>query len=118
MYQSLEDRLIKLGATNPELRVHIRPLLRFASQQVATYKGRTYKLLYLGKTKFGDKAKLGFMDGSKEFWVDAHLVTTAKAPPASCPVPLRRKQDKKYVCDECGDWVLPGTSCWETGCIH
>lgn len=43
--------------------------------KMATYKGRTYKLLFLGQTKFGRRAKLGFTDGSKEFWVPADDVT-------------------------------------------
>lgn len=25
---------------------------------------------------------------------------------------------RRYECDECGEWVSPGTSCWETGCAH
>jgi hypothetical protein len=41
---------------------------------VATYKGRKYKLCFLGDTKFGRRAKLSFWDGSKEFWVSADLV--------------------------------------------
>lgn len=44
------------------------------SVRFAEYKGRTYKCLYSGKTKFGMKAKLAFMDGSKEFWVDLSTV--------------------------------------------
>jgi hypothetical protein len=24
----------------------------------------------------------------------------------------------RYECDECGDFVAPGTTCWETGCRH
>ena len=24
----------------------------------------------------------------------------------------------KYLCEECGDYVYPGTSCWETGMTH
>lgn len=24
----------------------------------------------------------------------------------------------RYICEECGDWVTPGTSCWETGATH
>ncbi len=42
----------------------------------ATYKGRTYICLWSGKTKTGkDMAKLGFMDGSKQFWVDLAAVS-------------------------------------------
>lgn len=42
---------------------------------IVQYKGRSYRLLFKGKTKFGFKAKLAFMDGSKEFWVDANLIS-------------------------------------------
>ena len=47
--------------------------------KTATYKGKTYRLEYLGPTKFGRRAKLAFMDGSKEFWVDAALVSEGGA---------------------------------------
>jgi len=30
----------------------------------------------------------------------------------------RRRRDGRYECDECGEWVEPGTSCWETGMTH
>ena len=42
---------------------------------IAIYKGRKYKLLWSGKTKYGRRAKLGFFDGSKEFWVDADRIS-------------------------------------------
>lgn len=42
--------------------------------RTAEYKGRTYRLEFLGATKFGPRAKLQFLDGSKTFWVDAGLV--------------------------------------------
>lgn len=45
--------------------------------RTATYKGRSYRLLYIGDTKFGRRAHLGFMDGSKDFWVSASLVTVS-----------------------------------------
>lgn len=47
--------------------------------RTATYKGRTYRLEFLGDTKFGRRAKLAFLDGSKNFWVDASLVTEGGA---------------------------------------
>jgi hypothetical protein len=55
------------------------------AKKTATYKGRTYRLLFIGTTKFGQKAKLGFMDGSKEFWVDSNLVTVGGTPTAQRP---------------------------------
>jgi hypothetical protein len=44
------------------------------TERFAEYKGKTYKLEFLGETKFGRRAKLAFRDGSKEFWVEAGLV--------------------------------------------
>jgi hypothetical protein len=38
------------------------------------YKGREYRLAWLGDTKYGRRAKLQFKDGSKEFWVAADAV--------------------------------------------
>lgn len=38
------------------------------------YKGKKYEMEYLGETKFGYRAKLKFLDGTKEFWVDGNLV--------------------------------------------
>jgi len=66
------------------------------SNKTATHKGRTYRLLFVGKTKFGNKAKLGFMDGSKEFWVDSGLVSQSSAP--SCSRSSRRVR----TCPSCG----------------
>lgn len=38
----------------------------------AIYKDRTYALLWLGATKFGERAKLAFEDDlDQSFWVDA-----------------------------------------------
>ena len=83
--------------------------------KTATYKGRTYKLLFSGKTKFGNKAKLGFMDGSKEFWVDLSLVSLATSSSSSqggydgdgpycgypCPVSGRKCCAKNGPCHDC-----------------
>ena len=46
-------------------------------ERFATYKGRRYQLLFNGKTKFGDRARLKYLDGSKEFWCDSRLITLA-----------------------------------------
>lgn len=92
----------------------------------AEYKGRTYKCLYSGKTKFGMKAKLAFMDGSKEFWVD--LVTVeldvAKASNVgindsgrmSSPIPKRRGGTRTGC--QCGsvEEYTKESDCWN--CKH
>lgn len=50
------------------------------SSSYATYKGKTYLLLWSGSTKYGRRAKLGFRDGTKEFWVDEDQVSKTSAP--------------------------------------
>jgi hypothetical protein len=43
-----------------------------ASQQkdkrFAMYHGKKYEVVFQGETKFGYRAKLGYLDGSNEFW--------------------------------------------------
>jgi hypothetical protein len=43
--------------------------------KVGEYKGRKYRILYIGDTRYGYRAHLGFFDGSKDFWVDGTAVT-------------------------------------------
>lgn len=42
--------------------------------RTATYKGKRYRLDYLGSTRFGYRAKLSFFNGRKSFWVDGSRV--------------------------------------------
>ena len=51
------------------------------------YKGHEYKLKWSGDTKFGYRAILLYLDGSKEFWVDANAVTTNEAQPEEPATP-------------------------------
>lgn len=83
------------------------------SDQTATYKGKSYRLLFLGDTKYGRRAKLAFFDGSREFWVDASKVQVRESSPNRSRGPYGT-----YECEECGDYVRPGTRCWETGLTH
>lgn len=48
---------------------------RFRKGDIVSYKGRNYRLLWSGSTKYGDRAKLEFMDGTKSFWVDLDRVS-------------------------------------------
>lgn len=43
-------------------------------ERTATYRGRTFRLLYLGQTQTGRRARLQYWDKSQTFWVDANLV--------------------------------------------
>ena len=64
------------------------------------YKGRNYFLAWKGTTKFGERAKLQFLDRSKEFWVDASAIKQATGVP----------QPRKY--GRFREWG----QCWECGC--
>jgi hypothetical protein len=77
----------------------------------ATYKGKTYRLLYLGSTKYGRRAKLAFRDGSKEFWVAAELVSETSAPSSRSQSRRDREDEEcevcgrnKYTCGHCVGW--------------
>ena len=48
---------------------------------VVTYKGKSYRQLWRGRTKYGERAHLAFLDGSKDFWVDAAAVSAGGAAP-------------------------------------
>lgn len=81
-----------------------------------TYKGRTYRLLAGPiKSKFDDtqRVKLGYTDGSKEFWVDASLCT-----PAAAPSPTSKGHGK---CENCGErahcCTRPGCNCGGYDCL-
>jgi len=73
--------------------------------------------MYLGPTKYGERARLQFMDRSKDFWVNAREVEIVKGSP-SRGTSRPSGRGRKYECPECGDYVYPGTRCWETGMIH
>lgn len=51
---------------------------RFRKGDTVSYKGRSYRLLWSGSTKYGDRAKLEFMDGTKSFWVDLDKVSASR----------------------------------------
>jgi hypothetical protein len=49
---------------------------RVKTEMVASYKGRRYQLLYIGRMKQGDeRALLMYFDGSRKFWVDGKKVS-------------------------------------------
>lgn len=76
------------------------------TSRTATYKGRTYRCLFVGDTKYGRRARLQFFDGSKDFWVDAKLVSASESSR------YRRNEDEecemcgrnKYTCGHCIGW--------------
>lgn len=89
-----------------------------APAQVGIYKGKKYRLMFLGPTKYGQRARLQFFDGSKDFWVDASLVQVDHSGAASHSSSSSSSGKK---CDECGapgakysardSSGIPGTVC-------
>ena len=55
-------------------------LVKVYTGDTVFYKGVKYKVGFAGKTKFGYRAKLQYLNGSKEFWVNLADVT---------PVPVK-----------------------------
>lgn len=90
-----------------------RYLSKTAADSIAIYKGRKYKLLWgPGKTKFGEKCKLGFFDGTKEFWADAKDVQIQQSSGS------RRNSPSygRWMCPRCGEENdAQQNSCWECG---
>lgn len=75
---TLYTRIARLAAEVPELRSHLIPiLLREAAvaPEVVLYNGKKYHMIWSGKTKYGERARLEFLDGTKDFWVDLSKVT-------------------------------------------
>jgi hypothetical protein len=72
--------------------------------EVISYKGRNYNLVWKGPTKYGERAKLSFLDGSKEFWVDASAVGSATS---STPAPKQTSRRSNRNWQPCG---YPGCS--------
>lgn len=56
--------------------------------RIAMYKGREYRIEYLGPTKYGRRARLSFLTARyKSFWVDAERVREIGSDePAPVPV--------------------------------
>ena len=79
--------------------------------QVATYKGRKYKLVWQGQTKYGQKAKLAFFDGSKEFWADLSAVEISTGSHSHNSRRGRIPEHKR--CKECGMYNPYGDPCGE-----
>jgi len=73
---------------------------------VAKYKGRKYRLLFYGNTKYGKRAKLQFWDGSKEFWVDAGKVTVLEKPGRNPREYAHRARGLRGRCRDCGGEIV------------
>ncbi|HEX6938598.1 MAG TPA: hypothetical protein VF158_04250 [Longimicrobiales bacterium] len=106
----------------------------------AEYRGRTYYLagreIREGSnwrddrvepvaTRDGARLLLYFRDGSRQFWADrgqVRIVRRYERPQTIRGLQQytadRRAGRARYECEECGEWVEPGTECWETGLLH
>jgi hypothetical protein len=105
----LADRDFRVG-TFPPLPAP-RPIKHGKHEDTSVeYKGRRYRLVWAGKTQFGLKAKLAFMDASKEFWVDLQAISD----PQDCRPARRRGGYRLRECPNCGEELEDG-SCWECG---
>jgi hypothetical protein len=60
------------------------------------YKGHRYQLLYIGPTKYGDKAFLRRFDGTLKFWVRSELVTEESYEEKAKKSKVGEKEYKEY----------------------
>jgi hypothetical protein len=93
--------------------------------EVGTYKGKKYKILYRGQTKFGNRTHLAFFSGEKDFWVPSENVQVSAAPSnysSSASTGGMSPMERVYgrgrygqlaKCKECGGWKAPGDPCGE-----
>lgn len=81
---TLRKRMIRLAYQNPWIRPHLLPILQklAAAIEVVEYKGRKYELVWSGNTRYGNKAKLKFLNGDKEFWVPLEAIQRSPSTPS------------------------------------
>lgn len=72
------------------------------AERTAEYKGKKYRLLFLGPTKYGKRARLQFWDGSKDFWVDAAQVREVAVSSQSKSQSKSRYEREDEECELCG----------------
>lgn len=82
---------------------------------IVSYKGKNYRLRWAGTTKFGQKAKLSFLDGSREFWVDLALIGPGTSTTST------RSRGGRGKCENCGErahcCTSPGCNCGGYDCL-
>lgn len=76
----------------------------------ASYKNRTYRVVYQGVKDGKAITKLAFLDGSSEFWASNGPVTPTTKPPATRRFGFARGRPCGYpgcdgiqFCDECSE---------------
>jgi hypothetical protein len=76
--------------------------------KTASYKGHTYRVLYIGPTKYGQRARLQFFDGSKDFWCDASLVSVSSSTPTGSRYSRHERNDGMVRCRHCHQLTREG----------
>jgi len=96
----LRKSTIRLAASfaKGKERTALLNLLARRNDEVVTYKGKSYRLLWSGKTRYGERAKLQFMNGTKEFWVGAELISSGSSGGGQS----RNTGRGHPMCEECG----------------
>lgn len=94
---------------------HSHDMSTISKGDLVRYKTGKYRVGYAGPTKFGERAKLEFLDGSKSFWTDLSKVSLyVAAKDASTASEYRSKTGGRSggrgggnrtggICDECGE---------------
>lgn len=65
--------------------------------KTGTYRGRKYRVLFIGKTQFGQRAHLQYLNGAKDFWVGADSVTDLETETSP-----KKHSGRRALCDLCG----------------
>lgn len=89
-----------------------------ADGRKARYTGKsgktaTYRVLYAGPTKYGERAKLGAMDGSFDFWADVSEIDLL--PEGTTPSPAGHHPSGRERCAECYDRYATTTATDSSG---
>lgn len=83
--------------------------------KTGTYRGRKYRVLFIGKTQFGQRAHLQYFDGSKDFWVGADAVSDISN--ENQPSPTKNARRTRKLCELCGVRApMPGGGNWCSDC--
>lgn len=62
------------------------PSVNISKGDKVLYKGVVYRVEFAGKTKFGFRAKLSYLNGTKEFWVNLSDVSPVDSTPTKTQI--------------------------------
>ena len=72
----------------------------------AIYNGKRYDIEYIGQTKYGERAKLKFTNGTQTFWVDVgkiHVVEEKEEKEENKKKKKKSYEEDDIVCPLCGE---------------